>query len=273
MVFYKEIHDLIIKNLARNKNFTVAQLHKDLNNKKYTISLANLYREIHQLIDRRILIKEWQKLRLHSNRVIELDDLYKLIEKKYIKPSTQTISLQEGEEIIFYPKTLLELDPIGNDIQTQLSLLSGAKKQYFYQSHAYYLLWLPSEELDLQINIAKQVDSGYHLFGNDTILDRYGISLLQKIPNSYIIIHNDTPFLKDGYNIDIMWDYKLEVFFPDIITQYFKIFFDTIKTLKEFNREMFKKIFTIKAEYKIVVRHNKKYAEKNRNIIKSFFQI
>ena len=64
----------------------------------------------------------------------------------------------------------------------------------------------------------------------------------------------------------------LETLFPDIINQYFKAFFDNIQDPKDFNPELFKNIFKMKAECKTTLRRSKTQTDILKKEIKKFFK-
>jgi hypothetical protein len=62
-----------------------------------------------------------------------------------------------------------------------------------------------------------------------------------------------------------------EVLYPTEISDYFKIFFDTIKELKDFNAELFHRIFEMKANCKLTLRRNKAQAAMTRKVFQEAY--
>lgn len=59
--------------------------------------------------------------------------------------------------------------------------------------------------------------------------------------------------------------------YPEHITEYFRLLFETTASFETFNPELFKKIFEIRTRCKLVVRKNKKYAEELRKKFLVYF--
>jgi hypothetical protein len=64
----------------------------------------------------------------------------------------------------------------------------------------------------------------------------------------------------------------IEALFPDVINQYLKVFFDTIKDIKDFNPEIFQNIFKMKVEYKVTIRRSKSQTDALKKEIKKYFK-
>jgi hypothetical protein len=81
---------------------------------------------------------------------------------------------------------------------------------------------------------------------------------------------DNIPFLKDGYCVTVVGNYIFEVIYPKVISDYFKIFFDSIKDLKDFNAGLFQRVFEMKADCKVTVRYDEAQA---KNIVKVFKKV
>lgn len=111
----------------------------------------------------------------------------------------------------------------------------------------------------------------YFLTGNETFLDNYGIELL-RMQGTDVASSDKVKFLREGYCVNIVGDYIIEVLFPDTLTQYFKVFFDNTKKIDDFNSEMFHNIFRIKAECKLILRRSASQSTTFKKEIKKFFK-
>jgi nickel-dependent lactate racemase len=63
----------------------------------------------------------------------------------------------------------------------------------------------------------------------------------------------------------------IEAIFPDIITEYFKIYFDSVTCAEEFNAEMFTNIIRMKAGCSLKLIHSPEHAEKMKKKIRKCF--
>lgn len=82
---------------------------------------------------------------------------------------------------------------------------------------------------------------------------------------------DDAPFPSEGYCINIVGDYIIECIFPQSITQHYKIFFDTVKSLDTFNIGMFNQIMKMKEQCSLKIIHSPEHAKKMKQKIKQYF--
>lgn len=72
--------------------------------------------------------------------------------------------------------------------------------------------------------------------------------------------------MKEGYCITVVGDFIFEVLYPPEISDYFKIFFESVTDIKNFNAELFHRIFEMKANCKLTLRRDAIQAESTRKI-------
>jgi hypothetical protein len=106
--------------------------------------------------------------------------------------------------------------------------------------------------------------------GNESVMDKYASEQIRLLGID-IVCNNKHQFLKDGYFINVVGDYILEALFPDIISQYFKVFFDNVQDISDFNPEGFESIFKMKSECKITFRRSPSQAKLLKKEINSYF--
>lgn len=119
--------------------------------------------------------------------------------------------------------------------------------------------------------MSNQSRTVYFLSGNETVLDKYGIELL-RLQGTEVACSNKVKLLREGYFLDTIGEYIVEVLLPDSLTQYFKLFFDNTQKLEDFNSEMFQNLFKMKVECKVTVRRSKSQAAVFQKEIKKFFK-
>jgi len=271
MIFPKQIYDTIFTILSQEKEHTIQSLHKTIN-KQEKISLPNFYKIIDQLLEKQIVTKEQGKIRLHSTWIVSFLNLAENIKQGYLNDNSMNIELMEWEQKTFYTSSLIDLDNIrANTLSTIVLKHDTLEAVYFYNSHTYHILGMQETESVNFKNRWKQTPKTYFLVGNETILDMYGAELLG-LQGIDVICNNKTKLMKEGYFINVAWDYIIEVIAPQSLTQYFKTFFDNTKKIKDFNPELFQQIFKMKANCKLTIRRNKKDADMFKKEIKKYFK-
>lgn len=270
MLFNKPIYDKIFFELAEHKDHSIQTLHTVIS-KKEEISLPNFYKIIDYMIKYQMLSKEKWKLALHTSWILWLLNLWEKIKKNYFEESSITIDLKEGEQKIFHASSLWDLDNVRANLLNVVWLkYEKDEPYYFYNAHTYHILGMQETEGTNFGYYNKQKQKVYFLTGNETVLDKYGIDLL-RVQWTDAICNAKTKLLKDGYCVNIIWEYVIEVVFPPMITNYFKVFFDNTKNVREFNPELFQNIFSMKSDCKLSIRHNKKDAEMFKKEIMKYF--
>lgn len=112
----------------------------------------------------------------------------------------------------------------------------------------------------------------YLLFSDTGFLDTYGAQLYKKAGMKHVTISKKQPFLQDGYCLNIVGEYIFEFIYPQAISDYFKVFFSSVHNSKQFNKELFGKIFEMKGNCKITLRRSKKDADMFKKEIKKYFK-
>lgn len=142
---------------------------------------------------------------------------------------------------------------------------------YFYNAHTYHILGMNETESSNFRQFSNQSNKVYFLAGNETFLDKYGVELL-RMQGTDVVCSDKVKFLREGYCINIVGDYIIEVLFPETLTQYFNVFFTNTKKMDDFNSEMFQNIFRIKAECKLTLRRSTPQSAAFKKEIKKFFK-
>ena len=178
--------------------------------------------------------------------------------------------LQEGQAMYYEATSIEAIDGVQGDRMLSVNRLYGKQEPtYTYQARPYYALGMNKTEMAYRKEVHK-IAEVYFLAGNTNFLDLYGTSLYTEI-GVKALATDTVPFLKDGYCIAALGDYVFEVLYPKEINNYFKIFFDTIKDLKDFNPDNFHTIFTMKASCKLTLRRDRQQAESVREVFQKAF--
>lgn len=270
MILFDQLYDVIVHKLIDHKWTSIQELHK-YTSKEYQISLPNFYKVIGKLVDEQIIIKENGKLFLHSRRVLEFLDLADELKKTYLTETTNIALLQEWQSMYHEATSIESLDGVRGDRMLAVNRLYGkSEATYVYQARPYYALGMNKTEMAF-FSQANKVAEVYFLCGNTNFLDIYGTNLYTKIWVK-ALTNESLPFLKDGYCVTVVWDFVFEVLYPKEISDYFKIFFDSIQDIKDFNPDLFHRIFEMKANCKLTVRHDSAQARNIKNEFKKAFK-
>lgn len=98
------------------------------------------------------------------------------------------------------------------------------------------------------------------LFGNTTVLDQYGAELLQLV-NITTHCTNSEYFPREGYLLNIINDFVIQLTLPKEITEYFAFIFKNTDSLESFNAGLFSQICHMKGNYQLRVYRDRKKAE------------
>lgn len=196
-------------------------------------------------------------------------DIADQLKHRYLSENGNITQLQEGQTIYHEANSIETLDGVRGDWMLQINRLYGKQQPtYVYQARPYYALGMENTEMSFFKEANKLADV-YFLAGNTNFLDIYGTNLYKKI-GIRSTTTSDVPFLKEGYCVTVIGDYVFEVLYPKEISEYFKIFFDTIQDVKDFKPKLFHHIFEMKANCKLTLRRDSIQA---KNIKKVFAKI
>jgi len=270
MLLFDPLYDALVNVFIEHPKLSTQELHKYVN-KEISVSLPNLYKVIGKLLDEQILIKESWKLSLHRRRIEEFCETGDKFKKIHLEAPLHSIELKEGEMVNFQANSIKDIDGIRWDAFLNVHRLHDASEaMYVYHAHPYYALWMYKTEMAFFTAIQKN-GTAYLLFSDTWFLDKYWADLYKKAGIENVAISKKHPFLQDGYCINVVWEYILEFVYPKTISEYFKVFFSSVHDIKQFNKELFGKIFEMKGECKITLRRNKKDAEMFKKEIKKYF--
>lgn len=271
MLLFEPIYDAIVHKLIEHKWSTLQELHKHVN-QEYQISLPNFYKIINKLIDSQIIIKERWKLFFHNRWVLWFINIADELKKTYLTEIGSVTQLSEWQTIYHEASNIETLDGVRWDWMLQINRMYWDKEStYVYQARPYYALGMNKTEMAF-FKEAKKVAEIYFLTWNTKFLDKYGANLYTEIGVSSKAT-DDTPFMKDWYCVTVIWDFVFEVLYPKEISDYFKMFFESIRELKDFNEDLFHRIFEMKANCKLTLRRDAIQAKNIKNIFKKSFDI
>ena len=271
MQIFDPLHDTIIRKLIVHKGVSTQSLHRFVN-EEVQISLPNFYKVIEKLIDNRTLMKENGKLSLHNRWILGMLELADELRTTYTTELTNVTQLQEGQSIIHEANSIKALDVVRADRELSINRMYGEKEpSYMFHSHPYYILGVKETEFAFWKQVAK-MSTFYYLCANTKFLDLHGAELYKEAGALKALASDAMPFLKEGYCITVVGDFVFEVLYPPEISDYFRMFFETVKELKDFNVELFQRIFEMKANCKLTLRRDKVQAESTRKIFRDAYK-
>lgn len=269
MIFFKHTYDAVLNLLAVHKELEVKQLHEYLSENWVSLTMAQLYNIIAMLTSQHVLVKHKKNISINKLRIYQLEYFI-----QRVAASTQQVEdllhMKQGERIVLSAGSLFELDSIRADSFYKIVSLENPDTLFFYNSHPYYILWMPDTEWSF-INPDNQKRDIYYLLGNTTFLDTYGAALYRQKWVSSIQTVTNPEFLEQWYLINIIGEFYIECVFPSIINSYFEIYFNAVKTMEHFDVESYKEIFHMKSECKITLMRSAKYAEGLKKKILKYF--
>ena len=260
------IYSAIVELVAVRPGMTIGELAAQLQkNMKIKISLAHVYRIVTRMLDTQVLIKVHGTLSLNLMWVSYIE--FVASRAKRIIQHTDDFPLKQGEKRTYDAKSLFDVEAIWNHILVSLYRETKEMKLHKYYSHAWWQLGRSAEEITFYKQLKQHGIDCHWLFGSDTFLDRVGAKRVNEVFRA--ITTNRPPFPKNGYNLSIYGDTIIECILPEKIDKHFQFFFDHVKTMKQFDDELFIDIFSMRASYKVTVWRNAKQAQILRqNIMK-----
>ncbi len=261
------IHSALLEVLAAHPRLDVQELHAALREYGESVSLPNLYRVIGQMIDVQMLVRDNGKIAISRAWIPHILSIADTIRSTYATADGSNFPLKENERREFTAESLGGLDPIWFDILIGCADADLSREWFAYNSHPWHVIGMSDTELRGYKAIVKKGITCQMSYGSETFLDLYGKKII-RIPGFKAVVSPSVPFLKEGYALWVCGEYIIECVFPDSLSKRFTYFFDTIKTIKQFEPSLFVDIFQMKARCKVTLRRNKKEAEKLRSLLK-----
>ncbi len=247
MIFQTPLIDDIIKFIAHQKSITTIEAMKHIQ-LSHNISRASFFRIINQLIARQLLAKEGKRIILNATWMMEYLNLAESIKLSFIEsPVLRDLQIGESQRIEW--DSLMDIDPIYNDMYVRLTQKSDLHEMVHYNSHAYHMNGVPDTEWPFRNSLKTSGIKQYMVFGNTTFLDQQGSEFVKQYGWAKSILATNHPFPRDGYMMMIVGDYIMDLSFPKHISDGFRFFFETIQTMKDFHFTLFNSLFHQKGKY------------------------
>ena len=258
------ILELLIQHESLNTHQVYELLKKEYN---VELSLAQLYKIIKQMYQAYMVVKDGVNIKLNMRRINKMHMYSDQLKKK---SSSQKQVMREGEHKFFEVNNLHDVDSPWAHIVNQIYNEKQHEDLYFYDSHPYYFIYDHYFPIRLYHPFYSETYKVYQLVWHKTYLDVYWISINGE--DNIIISYEDLNELpKSGYLCEVIGDYIIEFHLPPIMAWALDRFYDSVKSIDEFDLQEYAKIFSLKVDCKFLVRRNKKDAKALASTIKSYF--
>jgi len=242
MICSDPVENIIISSLATWEMLKIIQI-KDLLERKWQIlSISQTYRKIKKLLDTYILVKKGS---LYEINKLWINSMSNLLEKHKRHNKTISYNLEAWQRKRIYANNLHELDILRSDTVFWLTKHQKYQAVYSYDSHAYHILRNFEMEDNIYGRFLEDKWKAYFILWNDTILDQFASKLIQQGKSwhyTQVTIKEDI-FPKEWYTLVIIWEYILEIFYPENITNFFNHFFYGVTDSKDFDNDLYSSIY------------------------------
>lgn len=181
--------------------------------------------------------------------------------------------LQVGEFQRIEWDSLIDIDPIYNDMYVRLTQKSNLNEMVHYNSHAYHMNGTPDTESQFWMSLKSSWIKQYMVLWNSTVLDQRGAEFVEQYGWATVVMATEHPFPRNGYMMMVVWEYIMDLSFPQHISDSFRFFFDSIKDIKDFHFSLFNSLFQQKAKYVITISRDPQRAEYARKVLKTIISL
>lgn len=265
------VYTAILATVAADPAITVADVHAQLKRRGTAITLQHLYRTVNRLVEAQILLKSGTALTVNLMWLSYLQFFAETAKKTMSEHAEGPLifPLKEGKHVTLKADTLADLQTLWNHLLVKLHRTEPQKYLLKYYSHAWWLLGAYALEPAFYKRIKEAGVSCYWLFGNASTLDRFAIEGKQDFMDARLA--EDTPFPKEGYNLNVYGPYIFECVLPERLSRQFTFIFKTVTDPAQFDSTMLSDIFTQREPLKLKIWRNSARAQELRQSIGKFF--
>ncbi len=260
------IYSCVIEIVAVYPRITIGKLHEHLKRRKIDISLAHLYRVVSRMTDAQVITKVKGELLINLMWVSYMEFIIERAKK--VTQNVSDFPLEPGKKRVYEARSLLDVEAVWNHVLIALYRTTQEKQLYKYYSHAWWQLGRNAEELSFYKRLKEGGIDCHWVFGNDTFLDKAGAQRISEVFPAVTI--KTPPFPSDGYNLNVYGEYVVECILPEKIAKHFSFFFGRVKSMKDFDNDLFLDIFAMQAPYKLTVWRNPAQADLLRKRLQEF---
>lgn len=268
------LYNGVVDIVSQRPGISVKELHEELEDKlKAKVTLQHLYRVVNRLTEEQVMLKKRGKLTLNLMWLGQVELFAKQAKQRLTQPGMQQtqLPLTPGTQVDMQCQTLSEVQATWYHMLVQIRTVTPPedKEVFKYYSHAWWLNHEAEDHEDFYRRIAERGLVCYWLYGNDTYLDRRAARMHKDLFKSKIA--DRPPFPAEGYCINVHGEYVLECLFPQKISKHFESIFSSVESEKDFDSDVIRDVFTLKAPYVIKLRRDTSRARELADKIRRFF--
>lgn len=260
------LQSAVIEILGQKGEMSVADLHAALNKRKSTnVSLQHVYRMLTQMEEQQVVVKVRGSVSLNLMWLAYLSFFSQRAMAETFKhlEMFKEFPMKHGERKTIAADSFIALDTVWTHVLVQLDTFLNEKSWHTYNSHAWWQLLKMDTDTSFYANLKAKGVTVFGIYGNDTPLDRLGVSLIQSdvFPT---VIDASPPFPKEGYILVVCGEYIVQSILPDALSRQLEFFFANTKDIASFDKQLFFDIIRMPAKCKITVWRDTKEAESLR---------
>jgi hypothetical protein len=263
----------IVEILIVRRALSVSEIHEELKKEYFlSVSSANLYRVIAQLIEKQVLTRISGQISLNLVWVTHFLKFARILEEQFNSEGSQIVRLpvSEGEEKKFNEESLVALDPIWNDILMTLARERVDEVFWGFNSHAWYSISTKNTEQNLYQGLEALGICSKMVIGHNTFLDGFGTRMMS--PGAIEIVMRSSSSLPMALRSDnlVLWvagPYIAECRLPHALSTLFSFFFKSVFSADEFDIQAFCDLFRVRARCTISLRKSFTEASFLRNLL------
>lgn len=268
-----KLSELIVERLSEKGSMTASQLLTAGSIHKRKYSQAALYKELANLIEEGVIVKEKTQYTLSVNWIMELQIYAEKLKETFLTAEYLKHYLPpEGKKHTWNFNSLVALDHFWNHLLLALIVQSESQVVCSWVPHPWYVLIHAHQEKRLNSIIEKSGAHIYTMIGGSTYLDHLIEKLYKATTHSYSF--SQGPFQKQSnLYFDVIDDAILKVEITPGFSRKIDIMFKNIKSKREVDPVTLLEILTKKTPIKLTLKKDARYAKITRKKFIDFFGI
>ena len=268
-----KIEDLILQVLENSPEDTKILIEKIRIVRPKTSKQA-VYKALKKMRIDEVIVQTREQVALSDVWLKKLADFVERAQLNYrttVHPGINFLNLKQGEKIAYTFKTFEAADIFWAHAFGVLSeVLPKTIPLFLYNPHEWFILVRPESEIFLFEGLKKAGKQLFVIVGNKDHLDIHAGKYFDGKSLHYFATDNHL-FSKPNYYVNVFGDFLIEVWLDERTSVAIDAFY---KNTKEFDGKAKLELLEIiarKGKNKLVINHNKRKADKIRNMFKKYF--